>query len=206
MLHGCILTPRDRGRHLKCRFSARAIHLILITTVGALPYNGPMSEEEEYERPSKSARKRHSDDLQALGEALIDLPQSELDALPLPEQLLEAVLLARRIKAHGGLYRQKQYIGKLMRKIDAEPIRAAMDAKRERERVEALRFRRIEQWRDRLVKDGATALEQLRTESTAPLDDKLFTELISRAREERTRDAPPHASRELFRLVRDALA
>ena len=43
-----------------------------------------MSEEEEYERPSKSARKRQSDDLQALGEALIDLPQSELDALPLP--------------------------------------------------------------------------------------------------------------------------
>ena len=38
------------------------------------------------------------------------------------------MLLARKITAHGGLYRQKQYIGKLMRKIDAEPIRAALDA------------------------------------------------------------------------------
>jgi ribosome-associated protein len=187
-------------------FSTRALYLILITTSDTLPYNGAMSEEEEYERPSKSARKRASDDLQALGEALIDLPQSELDALPLPEQLLDAVLLARRIKAHGGLYRQKQYIGKLMRKIDAEPIRAAMNAKRERERVEALRFRRIEQWRDRLVKDGVAALEQLRAETSQPLDDKVFSELISRAREERTHNSPPHASRELFRLVRDALA
>ena len=53
------------------------------------------------ERPSKSARKRQSDDLQALGEALIELSDSELDALPLPEQLRDAVLLARRITCTG---------------------------------------------------------------------------------------------------------
>lgn len=192
----------DATRHPKC---ASRAHERLDTRPDALPYNAAMSEEQEYERPSKSARKRHSDDLQALGEALIDLPQAELDALPLPEQLLEAVLLARRIKAHGGLYRQKQYIGKLMRKIDAEPIRAALDAKRERERVQALRFRRVEQWRDRLVQDGAAALEQLRSESGKRLDDKNFEDLISRAREERTTKAAPHASRELFRLIREAL-
>ncbi len=165
-----------------------------------------MNEEDEaYERPSKSARKRHSDDLQALGEALIILPQSELDALPLPEQLREAVLLARRIKAHGGLYRQKQYIGKLMRKIDAEPIRAAMDAKRERERVAALRFRRIEQWRDRLIKEGAAVLDQLQSESGKQIDAKVVEQLITRARTEREHQAPPHASRELFRLLKDVL-
>jgi len=41
----------------------------------------------ESERPSKSERKRRSDDLQSLGEALIDLPDSELNALPLPDNL-----------------------------------------------------------------------------------------------------------------------
>lgn len=164
---------------------------------------GPMNE--EYERPSKSERKRHSEDLQALGEALIELPQSELDALPLPDQLREAVMLARRITAHGGLYRQKQYIGKLMRKIDAEPIRAALDAKRDKERVEALRFRRTEQWRDRLLKQGPSALEQLREEIGAELDTQALTALIDRARTERDRGGPPHASRELFRVLRDVL-
>ena len=75
---------------------------------------------EEFEPPSKkSERKRQSSELQDLGEALIGLSQAELDALPLPESLRDAVMLARRITAHGGLYRQKQYIGKLMRKIDA---------------------------------------------------------------------------------------
>src|SRR5512145_2686060 len=97
------------------------------------------------ERASKSERKRRRDDLQSLGDALIDLPDAQLNALALPDNLREAVLLARKITKHGGLYRQKQYIGKLMRKIDAEPIRAALEAKRDRERVEWLRFRRIEQ-------------------------------------------------------------
>jgi ribosome-associated protein len=160
---------------------------------------------DEIDRPSKSERKRQSDDLQTLGEALIDLSDTELDALPLPEALREAVLLARRITAHGGLYRQKQYIGKLMRKIDAEPIRAALNARRERERVEALRFRRIEQWRDRLVQEGAPALAQLRAEVPG-IDATALADLVERARRERQSDGPAHASRELFRLLRDLLA
>jgi ribosome-associated protein len=164
---------------------------------------------DDSERPSKSERKRRSDDLQALGEALIGLSESELDALPLPEQLRDAVVLARRITAHGGLYRQKQYIGKLMRKIDAEPIRAALDARRDRERVEALRFRRIEQWRDRLVQEGAPALAQLRTEVPgiqANAQAHALDDLVERARRERQSGGPPHAARELFRLLRDLLA
>ena len=110
------------------------------------------------ERPSKSERKRRSDDLQSLGEALIELPEASSKRCPCPTSCAMRCMLARRITAHGGLYRQKQYIGKLMRKIDAEPIRAALDAKRDRERVEALRFHRIEQWRDRLLQEGAAAV------------------------------------------------
>lgn len=77
-------------------------------------------------KPSKSARKREHLALQKLGEELISLKQSELDSLPLDEGLLEAVVEARQMKAHGALRRQKQYIGKLMRHIDPEPIRAEM--------------------------------------------------------------------------------
>jgi len=77
-------------------------------------------------KPSKSARKREYLALQKLGEELITLKESELASLPLEENLLEAVLEARQIKAHGALRRQKQYIGKLMRHIDPEPIRAEM--------------------------------------------------------------------------------
>ena len=157
------------------------------------------------ERPSKSERKRRSDDLQSLGEALIDLPDSEFNALPLPEQLREAVQLARKITAHGGLYRQKQYIGKLMRKIDAEPIRATIEAKHERERVEALRFRRIEQWRDRLLQEGQSAIERLAAEVPG-IDVASVTDLIARARAEQPTGDSTAASRALFRVLREAFS
>lgn len=77
-------------------------------------------------KPSKSARKREFLALQKLGEQLIALKESELREIGLDEELLEAVLGARKIKAHSALRRQKQYIGKIMRRVDPEPIRAAM--------------------------------------------------------------------------------
>ena len=77
-------------------------------------------------KPSKSARKREYIALQKLGEELITLKESDLDRLPLDDNLREAVSEARQMKAHGALRRQKQYIGKLMRHIDPEPIRSEM--------------------------------------------------------------------------------
>jgi ribosome-associated protein len=77
-------------------------------------------------KPSKSAKKREYIALQKLGEELITLKQSDLNGLPLDEGLLEAVVEAQQMKAHGALRRQKQYIGKLMRHIDPEPLRIEM--------------------------------------------------------------------------------
>jgi len=82
------------------------------------------------ERPSKSSRKRAAYAAQALGERLIALKESDLVRLPLPESLLDAVREARRIKARGGLSRQKQYIGKLMRDLDTAAIEDALDTLR----------------------------------------------------------------------------
>lgn len=172
-----------------------------------------MSEEPEFaaaaEKPSKSERKRRSDELQSLGEALIDLPEDELAALPLPDTLREAVLLARRITKRGGLYRQKQYIGKLMRKIDAEPIRAALQARRESQRLEALRFRRTEQWRERLLQEGAPGLKRLQEELPGVDLRPLAAQLERARRHGRAAPSSPAAraaSRELWRMLRELLA
>ena len=73
-------------------------------------------------KPSKSAKKREYIALQKLGERIIDLKQSDIDRLPLEENLRDAILEAKHIKSHNALRRQKQYIGKLMRFIDAELI------------------------------------------------------------------------------------
>ncbi len=78
--------------------------------------------------PSKSSRKRDAHALQKLGEELVQLRAADLERLPLPESLRDAIDEARRLTSRGALSRQRQYIGKLMRDIDVEPIRAALDA------------------------------------------------------------------------------
>lgn len=153
--------------------------------------------------PSKSELKRQSQKLQDLGEALIGLPQNELDALPLPEKLRDAVDLARRITAHGGLYRQKQYIGKLMRSIDAEPIRAAIEARAQKQRTATVRLHRLETLRSQLLGAGADVDTLL---SPYPsVDRETVRRLVAEARSEHERGRPPRASRELFGILRNAM-
>jgi ribosome-associated protein len=77
-------------------------------------------------KPSKSARKREFLALQKLGEDLVGLKESDLRKMDLDTDLLEAVLDAQKIKSRGALRRQKQYIGKIMRQVDPEPIRTAI--------------------------------------------------------------------------------
>jgi ribosomal 50S subunit-associated protein YjgA (DUF615 family) len=78
------------------------------------------------ERPSRSARKRAAEALQKLGVGLTRLRPAQLRQLPLPETLLEAILEAQRLRSRVALARQRQYIGRLMREVDAEPIERAL--------------------------------------------------------------------------------
>ncbi len=79
-------------------------------------------------KPSKSARKREHLARQKLGEDLIPLLEADLRSMGLEDELLEAILEAKRMKKHGALRRQKQYIGKLMGRLDdVDPIRTALE-------------------------------------------------------------------------------
>ena len=105
-------------------------------------------------KPSKSARKREYQALQQLGEQLIGLNDEQLDGIGLDDPLRDAVIAARSIKAHGALRRQKQLIGKLMRKVDPEPIRDALNALGADDRRAKRIFRDAEHWRNRLQDGG----------------------------------------------------
>jgi ribosome-associated protein len=111
-------------------------------------------------KPSKSARKREYLALQALGEQLIDLTNEQLHSMALSESLLDAVLAAKSIKAHGAMRRQKQLIGKIMRNTDPEPIRSAIHAFGQSDRREKQVFREAESWRERLTTGGADDLAE----------------------------------------------
>jgi ribosome-associated protein len=158
------------------------------------------------ERPSKSARKRAAHAAQDLGEALLRLPDAELGALELPETLREALRAARRISSRAAGARQRQYIGKLMRQVDPAPIRAALAARSARDAREAERFRRIENWRERLITEGTAALAELARWHPA-IDVHEWQQRIGAAQAEREREGSAGAaSRELFRALRALFA
>jgi len=153
---------------------------------------------------SKTQRKREMHALQALGAALVELPLSQLEALPLPEELAAAVREARRIASHEAKRRHLQYIGRLMREIDAEPVRAALEDLRGASGAARARHRRIEQWRDRLLADDGALTEFAREHAHADL--QALRTLIRNARAEIAANRAPHAQRALFRALRETCA
>ena len=117
------------------------------------PLNDDIPESMEDSDKSKSQRKREATALQTLGEELVKLNQGQLNQIDLPDNLLDAINVARKIHKRGGLKRQLQYIGKIMRNIDIEPILHALDTIKQKDHQSNLQFHKLEQWRDRLISD-----------------------------------------------------
>jgi ribosome-associated protein len=159
-------------------------------------------DDEEMILISKSQLKRESHALTDLGKTLVELPQSSLNKIPLEEGLAEAVALARHIKERGGRKRQLQYIGKLLRNSDAEPIIAALEKLEIEHAQENARLHRLEQWRERLLKEGDSALGELLANNPG-LDRQQLRQLLRNARREQELQKPPKSARELFKYLRD---
>ena len=138
--------------------------------------------------------------LQALGAALVELADAELDRIELPEELAAAVREAKRIRSHEGRRRQLQYIGRLMREVDAEPIRAQLDALAGQSAAAAARHRRLEALRERLIGDDGALTDYVASHAGADL--QALRTLIRNARREQQEGRPPRAYRELFRLLK----
>lgn len=153
--------------------------------------------------PSKSQRKRDMHALQELGERLAELPVSRLGPLGLPEELLDAIALAKKITAHEGRRRQMQLIGKLMRRVDADAIRAELDVDDDRHRAETAVMHAAENWRDALIAapDRLTEFVQRYPQAiTRGLHPLLRSACTEHSRAQRGRHY-----RELYREIRDIL-
>jgi ribosome-associated protein len=165
---------------------------------------------------SKTDLKKHSDQLQQLGTALLTLRQGLLDQLGLPDKLLEAIAEAKRISNFEGKRRQMQFIGKLMRKLDDDTvaaIEAALDVQHQGSAADTLRLHQAEQWRDRLLADDLALQDWLGQDPDADLQH--LRSLIRQARKDAQEPAAaehPGAAqrhgksyRDIFQLVRTRL-
>jgi ribosome-associated protein len=155
-------------------------------------------------RPSKTRRKTASHELQALGEALLELSDDQLAGLGLDEPLLDALRSARRVRSHEARRRQMQLIGKLMRSADVEPARAAVDERRLGRARDSLALHQAEHWRAELIADDEATTRFAREHANADLQQ--LRALVRNARKDGA-TAPEQRSgrayRELFRFIRE---
>ncbi len=162
---------------------------------------------------SRTVAKEESTELQKLGEQLLILSAAQIAKLDLPEKLVDAVAEAKRITNFEGKRRQMQYIGKLMRKVEPEPIRAAVDAARSGSAADTLALHRAELWRDDLIANEEALPRWTATFPPAQdsYDLQQLRSLIRQARKDLLAGKPGEAPRqgrayrEIFQLARGVL-
>jgi ribosome-associated protein len=159
--------------------------------------------EEEYERPSKSEAKRQSNALQKMGEVLVDAPRDRVKRVPMPEDVLEAILMCQTITNHEGRRRQMQFVGKKMRTLDEEEvalIQKAIDSWKGASKSETAAMHALERRREKLLTDD-NALTSLLSDHPE-LDVQHLRTLIRNARKEQAENKPPKAYREIFQILK----
>ena len=163
----------------------------------------------EFFSPSRSEQRRAALDVLELGEQLAAMTATQLGRLPIPEELLPHIRETQRITSHGARKRQLAFLAKQMRKLDDEvldAIRDAMSKDGEAARRETAALHRVEALRDALLGDDGDAALTALLAAHPQADRQQLRQLLRNVREERAKNKPPRAFRELFRVLRELLA
>ena len=158
------------------------------------------NDDSEYKSKTRLKKEMHA--LQDLGAQLLELPAAAYKKMPIPEELDEAISAMRKIKSHPARRRQMQYIGKVMREIDAAPIQKAYDDWKNGNKQIAREFQQLEQLRDDLLAAKPGVLESL-IEECPDCDIQQLRQLVRLAQQERNLQKPPKHFRKLFQLLKE---
>lgn len=168
---------------------------------------GTDEEDDEFLGPSRGDLRREALAVLELAERLVKQPHARLLQLPLNEDLVYQVLEAQRITAQIAHKRQVGFLAKKLRREDDEvlaSLREALDHDKSESRRENAALHRIEALRDRLIEEGDSALAEVLAEHPQA-DRQHLRQLARNAKEEKLRNKPPHAYRELFRALREVM-
>ena len=157
-------------------------------------------DQEEIIWVSKSEIKRDAEDLKQLGEKLVNLTKANLTKVPLDDSLKDTIELAQRLQKEARR-RQLQYIGKLLRSIDAEPIREALEKIENKHNQQQAMLHKLEILRDELVAKGDVALTDLLNEHPSA-DRQQLRNLIRAAQKEKEQNKPSKAYREIYQILK----
>lgn len=156
---------------------------------------------DEEEGKSKSQVKREMHELQKLGEELVALSAAARAKVPLDDELKDALQLADKLgNKREALRRHIQFIGRLIRSRDLEPIEQALAILRNTNQAATRQFHKVEHWRDKLLSDNDALTEFIA--AYPDVDVQQLRQLIRNAKKEQEKQQPPKYYRELFQLIK----
>jgi ribosome-associated protein len=161
----------------------------------------PQSDDQKPDLFSKSQRKRDMLDLQKIGETLLKLTPAQLEKLDLPEVLLTAIQLSKKLTSNEAKRRHMQYIGKIMREVDIEPIKLYLKNLRLAHEKSTAQFHSTESWRSKLITQGDDALNSFLLEYP-DVDRQQLRQLIRKAQQDRVKDRNTGGETALFKYLR----
>jgi ribosome-associated protein len=162
--------------------------------------NNQHSDNDEEVVLSRTKRKEQVEALQDLGVELVKTSKEKLAKLDLPANLFEAIKMAQKITANGAIRRQYQYIGKLMRQVDAEAIQNRLEYLNGDDVKSTQIFHLSEKWRDELLNSGDEVLDRF-SATYSNFDIGELRSLLRAVRKERELQQNRNFTK-LFRLIR----
>ncbi len=168
---------------------------------------GVNEETGEYFSPSRSEERREALAILELASNLIEQNDTRIHQLPMSAELIALTITSKKITSQIARKRQMQFLAKQLRREDEEvlvAIRAALDFDKNLSRQETASLHRVEAWRDRLIEEGDAALAELLNEYPSA-DRQHIRQLARNAKEEKLKNKPPHAFRDLFRELRELI-
>jgi len=155
---------------------------------------------------SKSQLKRDSKDLQKLGKKLAAFSPEQLAKVPLDDRMIDAIELAHKLSnKRGALKRHFQFIGKILRSIDVEPIIAAVNRIEDTDNQSKLLFKKLEYWRDRIVAEGDDAINEC-CEQYPGVDRQKLRQLSRNYRSAKTDDKKTRFARQIFKELQASIS
>ncbi len=160
--------------------------------------------DEEGNWVSKTQRKKDCDAMQEIGERMIALNSDELSQIEMDDELRRAIEEAQRMKSYGALKRQKQYIGKIIRNLDAEPLEQQLNRVLHKHDIHNADFKRMEKWRDNILENGDQGINAF-MEAYPSADRHHLRQLSRNAQKEQKANKPPSAARQIFKYIREVI-
>ena len=161
----------------------------------------PHTGEPYKERPNKTQLKRDMKVMHDLGKELVELPTSKFDQVTLSERMIDAVMLAKKLKK-SALQRQLRFISSIIKEEDTDTIRLELNRIALPQQQGNDAFHDVENWRDRLIAGDNELINEL-LDKYPQADRQHIRQLVRNAVKETQQNKPPKASRLLFKYLKE---